>query len=746
MESIILELHKVGVIKIGNFKLKSGAESPLYCDFRILISYPKLMDKITDLLINEMKIDENTCVCGVPYGGIPYASIISLKTSIRSLMMRKEVKTYGTGNVIEGIYNNRDTVYLIEDVTTTGASAVKFADSLILEGLKVNILTILDRRMNRTENIKHVFTIEQIISTLLKNKLCDKSLYSIFMHDKKIYTNTKAIELNNLMEKKKSNLCIASDCTTSDDLISLIHKVGSSICLLKTHSDMIIDWSTDTEIMINKLKAQYDFMWMEDRKFGDIASTCLKQLKKFKILPDLVTVHSIAGKDSIEQLSKHVGVVVINEMSTEGNLCTLQYQKNTYDMCIDLDIVGFVGQIGKRNPKFIHFTPGVNNSLKGDGIGQQYQDVETKIAFGTDVIIVGRGIYESVDPTKSAEEYQKLGWDMYNKYINVVQPIHNGVDISLYDEVDISSKIGNICMDSCIYNASGVWCTSDVELDSLFVSESGAVMSKSCTILPRIGNVYPRVHYGDNISINSTGLANNGIDFYMNYVFEQETNGKSCTTVHNLKPYIMSIAGSAKELELMIDSLSTKSVDAIELNFSCPNLDGQQIAYNLEYTKMLIDKIYHKIPIPWGIKMPPFFEPNAIKEMANLLNSYPISFITCCNSLGNCMIISESEDNPVIAPRDGLGGVGGGKVMKSVALSNVYQFRKYLSKSINVIGCGGINSGKDVYDYLLVGANCVQIGTSLGIEGPSIFRRLNKELKTVMTEKGYCCINDIKKL
>ena len=87
----------------------------------------------------------------------------------------------------------------------------------------------------------------------------------------------KAKQLIEIIERKQTNLCVATDCATENELFQLINKVGNSICLLKTHSDMITDWTIKTEEKINELKEIYDFMWLEDRKFGDIANTCLKQ-------------------------------------------------------------------------------------------------------------------------------------------------------------------------------------------------------------------------------------------------------------------------------------------------------------------------------------------------------------------------------------------------------------------------------------------------------------------------------------
>ena len=79
---------------------------------------------------------------------------------------------------------------------------------------------------------------------------------------------------------------------------------------------------------------------------------------------------------------------------------------------------------------------------------------------------------------------------------------------------------------------------------------------------------------------------------------------------------------------------------------------------------------------------------------------------------------------------------------KAVSLANVYQFYKRLKNKIDIVGCGAIKNGKDIFDYLLCGAICVQIGSQLLREGLNVFERLECELKDIMNKKGYKTIND----
>jgi len=99
------------------------------------------------------------------------------------------------------------------------------------------------------------------------------------------------------------------------------------------------------------------------------------------------------------------------------------------------------------------------------------------------------------------------------------------------------------------------------------------------------------------------------------------------------------------------------SVDVLEVNLSCPNVVGKpQIAYDFETSDELLAKIF-KIPgnKPIGLKLPPYFDPVHTGMMAEVLKKYPISFITCINSVGNTLIIDPETEQPLIAPKGGLG-------------------------------------------------------------------------------------------
>lgn len=82
-----------------------------------------------------------------------------------------------------------------------------------------------------------------------------------------------ATYLLRLIHLKQSNLCVSADVTTSHELLRLAEEVGDSICILKTHADIVSDFNDKTIRGLNELSRRKKFLVFEDRKFGDIGST-----------------------------------------------------------------------------------------------------------------------------------------------------------------------------------------------------------------------------------------------------------------------------------------------------------------------------------------------------------------------------------------------------------------------------------------------------------------------------------------
>ena len=153
----------------------------------------------------------------------------------------------------------------------------------------------------------------------------------------------------------------------------------------------------------------------------------------------------------------------------------------------------------------------------------------------------------------------------------------------LSKQISTPCIVSGITFPNCLLNASGCHCTSAEDLMGLAKSKSGGIVSKSCTLKSRIGNPLPRYYETDTLSINSTGLANLGWEFYADYGAEIKKETR--------KPYIVSVAGIEKgdNIKIISQINENPNIDMIELNLSCPNIIGKpQIGYDFEASNEIL--------------------------------------------------------------------------------------------------------------------------------------------------------------
>ena len=302
----------------------------------------------------------------------------------------------------------------------------------------------------------------------------------------------------------------------------------------------------------------------------------------------------------------------------------------------------------------------------------------------------------------------------------------------------LATNFGKFTYENPFMNASGVHCMTIEELDELAVSAAGSFVTKSATLEARAGNPEPRYTDLPLGSINSMGLPNLGVDYYLNYAIKKQQE------MTQQAPFFFSVAGMsvAENIELLKKIQESDFEGITELNLSCPNVPGKpQVAYDFPLTDQILETVFGFFKKPLGVKLPPYFDLAHFDEMAKILNKYPLTYINSINSIGNALFIDPATDSVVIKPKGGFGGLGG-EYVKPTALANVRAFYTRLKPEIKIIGTGGIRNGQDAYEHLLCGASMLQIGTELQKEGPAIFERLTKELETIMKEKGYQSISE----
>jgi orotate phosphoribosyltransferase len=129
----------------GDFVLASGRRSRYYFDKYRFETRPELLWPVGKL-IAELIPSGTQRIAGPELGAIALASVASLQAGLPSLFVRSETKQYGTAKQIEGVYEPGDRVVVVEDVMTTGQSAIKAAQALVAAGCEVTgIIGVIDR-------------------------------------------------------------------------------------------------------------------------------------------------------------------------------------------------------------------------------------------------------------------------------------------------------------------------------------------------------------------------------------------------------------------------------------------------------------------------------------------------------------------------------------------------------------------------------------------------------------------------
>lgn len=355
---------------------------------------------------------------------------------------------------------------IIEDVVTTGSSILETTADLREAGLVVkHAIVVVNREQGGVENIAtqqiqmhSLFTLGYLLETLKEAKKIDASIVEsvnkyisksqvkltlaakkpsrmlmTFQERSKVAKCEVSRALLKIMDMKKTNLCFAADLSKSEDILNVVDAVGPYICLLKTHVDIIEDFSNSFVQALQNLAQKHNFLIMEDRKFADIGNTVGLQYAKgiyhISTWADLVTVHSLPGESILKGLKESAtgtvarGVFLLAEMSCEGNLISSDYSDKTMKMIEAHSefVAGVVAQSAGivQDPGLIQLTPGVKLEEGGDNLGQKYNTPEYVICEkGADIAVVGRGIIGSKNPAEIAKTYRDRLWEAYTTRTN----------------------------------------------------------------------------------------------------------------------------------------------------------------------------------------------------------------------------------------------------------------------------------------------------------------------------------------
>jgi orotate phosphoribosyltransferase len=150
-QSLVDLLRETDAVRYGEFELAHGGTSDYYVDKYVFETDPTCLDAIAETFAN--RVDEET-LAGVALGAVPLAAAASVASGRPYVIVRKEAKSYGTGNRIEGAFAEGDRLVVVEDIATTGQSALDAAQTLRAAGAVVErVLVVVDREEGARERL-----------------------------------------------------------------------------------------------------------------------------------------------------------------------------------------------------------------------------------------------------------------------------------------------------------------------------------------------------------------------------------------------------------------------------------------------------------------------------------------------------------------------------------------------------------------------------------------------------------------
>ncbi|MEF8785380.1 MAG: orotate phosphoribosyltransferase [Haloarculaceae archaeon] len=162
-QALIDALRETEAVRFGEFELSHGGTSDYYVDKYVFETNPDCLALIAEAFaerVGEAKL------AGVALGAVPLAAVTSVETGNPYVIVRKQAKEYGTGNQIEGTLDDGEEVVVLEDIATTGQSAIDAVEALREVGATVSrVIVVVDREEGARENLaEHGIELESLVT------------------------------------------------------------------------------------------------------------------------------------------------------------------------------------------------------------------------------------------------------------------------------------------------------------------------------------------------------------------------------------------------------------------------------------------------------------------------------------------------------------------------------------------------------------------------------------------------------
>mgnify|MGYP000368521978 CR=1 FL=1 len=296
--------------------------------------------------------------------------------------------------------------------------------------------------------------------------------------------------------------------------------------------------------------------------------------------------------------------------------------------------------------------------------------------------------------------------------------------------MNLQQTIAGTTFENPILTASGTFGYGLECPEFVDVSRLGAVVTKSISRKPRPGNPPQRIAETTAGMLNSIGLANVGVDVFLDEKLPALREAKA-TVIVNIA------ASSVEEYAYVLERCEEHDgVDGYEINVSCPNVKdgGLSFGTNCHAVGEITRDLRGRTKKLLAMKLTP--NVTSIGDFARACEAEGADAVSCVNTFVGMDLFVESR-RPKIATITG--GYSGPAILP-MALAKVHEVRKAVD--IPIIGIGGVMSAVDALKFLIVGASLVQVGTALFVD-PGCGVTMLDEMRTYGERHGIAEISDL---
>jgi dihydroorotate dehydrogenase (NAD+) catalytic subunit len=273
---------------------------------------------------------------------------------------------------------------------------------------------------------------------------------------------------------------------------------------------------------------------------------------------------------------------------------------------------------------------------------------------------------------------------------------------------ELSVSIAGVKLRNPVIAASGTFGYGREYRGLLKIAELGGICTKGLTLTPRPGNEGRRIHETPSGLLNSIGLENPGIEVFIE---------KELPALRELGPAVIAnLSGSSiEEYARGAELLNLSSIDMIELNISCPNVKAGGMAFGLdpEAAYNVIKPVKRSAPNkPLMVKL----SPNApdLTAVAKACVRAGADALSLVNTF-KAMAIDIKKRKPVF---ETISAGLSGPAIRPIALRMVWELRDAVH--IPIVGLGGIATTEDALEFLMAGADAIQVGSATFAHPPAM--------------------------